>query len=460
MTPERNSGWSANGTPRITACSLCVDRPIKASQVITLHNGMGIIRSHGHEPTSHYWDLVSNTGDLVGEFVIGLKYSDNEDAKIPWIRNSLIHPAFRGHGYGRLAMKALVKHYGILRSDIEGSTSDHAEKAWQAIGAKRLNPRKRTHLDKSDYVLGASQVRERGVLSKMRPSQRSAKSVVESENFLPRKCRVTFKEIAADSEAYQLLKSGGKGKDSGRFIVVQPGEPLDMSKSYCLTDGSAYLWLDFDSSGKVTGATRYGNSGDVEPLLNYLGDFVSEHDDDYWNLIDDEGEEMSTRESARLKRAQLLVGKLLETPVSTNPKNQPPGDDGSADPSGMSAGSIHTVGNDKFVLVNGIVRGGSTTFFWSPPDLGGDNHLYYYGENPDDPSDGMVMLPPWDNAYELETEPTPTGEMYGGEIPADLNSRTPDWRDANDPDCESDDDDEEEVDESAAKLVSKLVDKR
>ena len=55
-----------------------------------------------------------------------------------------------------MAMKELVRFYKVLRSDITGSTSDEAEKAWQAISAKRLTPRNRKHLDRSDYVLGAS----------------------------------------------------------------------------------------------------------------------------------------------------------------------------------------------------------------------------------------------------------------------------------------------------------------
>lgn len=130
----------------------------KGRVTLNLPNGMRLERSVGQDSSSHTWDLVSQDDDHVGEFTVGLAYDKDQVARIPWIRNSLINRAFRGHGYGRMAMKALVAHYGTLRSDLGGSTSDEAEKAWQALGAKRLMPRNRKHLDKSDYVLGRHQV--------------------------------------------------------------------------------------------------------------------------------------------------------------------------------------------------------------------------------------------------------------------------------------------------------------
>lgn len=84
----------------------------------------------------------------------------------------------------------------------------------------------------------------------------------------------------------------------------------------------------------------------------------------------------------------------------------------------MEAGEIYQTEVGELVLVNGVARGGATLFFWAPKDMGGDDHLYYWGENPENPSDGMVLAEPWASAQRVgEAEPTPTGEMYPGELP-------------------------------------------
>jgi len=69
------------------------------------------------------------------------------------------------------------------------------------------------------------------------------------------------------------------------------------------------------------------------------------------------------------------------------------------------------------VLLVGIARGGSTLFYWSPEDLGGTGELYYFGEDPAEPSDGMGIAEPWASASKLDTEPKPTGKEYEGVTP-------------------------------------------
>lgn len=84
----------------------------------------------------------------------------------------------------------------------------------------------------------------------------------------------------------------------------------------------------------------------------------------------------------------------------------------------MEAGAIHKTEIGDLVLVNGIARGGATLFFWAPKDTGGDDDLYYWGENPERPSDGMIIAEPWASARPVgDAEPVPTGKFYHGEIP-------------------------------------------
>jgi SPP1 gp7 family putative phage head morphogenesis protein len=83
------------------------------------------------------WHSRDEKGEVSGHFAV-THYPDSP------------HPAMdsswafqRGKGIGRHAIKALVKHYGSLRSSDNGMTSDDAAKAWRAVGAKHLGPENR-----------------------------------------------------------------------------------------------------------------------------------------------------------------------------------------------------------------------------------------------------------------------------------------------------------------------------
>ena len=141
---------------------------------LPVNDELALIKSEDDLIDEDIWDLLDiKNKNVVGEFTIGKEYrKQGKKNTIPWIRNSKILDPYRGKGYGRLAMKALVKHYGTLRSHLGGMTSGDAEKAWQAIGARRLTPAKRTpsnpggrkFLDFSDYVLGKHQIKESAVI--------------------------------------------------------------------------------------------------------------------------------------------------------------------------------------------------------------------------------------------------------------------------------------------------------
>src|SRR5574343_80049 len=129
---------------------------------IDLDNGLKLVKSpaDGIMSGGDHWDLVDQENNHVGEFTVAVYKTEQDKWKVPWVRNSLINRAYRGQGLGRLAMKAIVKHYGVLRSDPGGMQSSAASKAWKAIGAKRLTDRDRKYLDFSSFVMGKNQVKE------------------------------------------------------------------------------------------------------------------------------------------------------------------------------------------------------------------------------------------------------------------------------------------------------------
>ena len=98
--------------------------------------GNGLVLSMTTEsPTDHPWRLNKEGSDqlLLSAMVRKLPNSD-----VPALQDILAYPEARGKGYGRLVLSKLIEHYGQLRSDDKGRTSDSASKMWVHLGAKGL----------------------------------------------------------------------------------------------------------------------------------------------------------------------------------------------------------------------------------------------------------------------------------------------------------------------------------
>jgi hypothetical protein len=87
--------------------------------VVLRHEGYGV------------WKAWEGT-ELVASFLVSYYHGSD----IPALADA---EAFkRGAGIGRRAIKALVHHYGRLRSSHNGNTSPDASRAWKALGARAL----------------------------------------------------------------------------------------------------------------------------------------------------------------------------------------------------------------------------------------------------------------------------------------------------------------------------------
>ena len=66
---------------------------------------------------------------------------------------------------------------------------------------------------------------------------------------------------------------------------------------FCLTDGESYLWAYCDEQGNNVDFCRYGaNYGAEDAILAPISeelqtDYLSEHDDEYWEDVEDDEEE-------------------------------------------------------------------------------------------------------------------------------------------------------------------------
>jgi len=231
---------------------------LKVTDDLALRGSPGL----GHD----YWDLVSLEGDHVGDFIVGSHYSETEKTNIPWIKSSRINSKFRGHGYGRLAMKVLIRHYGVLRSDLTGNISQDAEKAWKAIGAKRLSPRNRRYLDRSNYVMKAKDVIE-GLVGPGRQMYNSSLF-----GALERLGWSTVNYVPVGSEVYMA-----KGdEDGGKVELVL--EPVD-SGIQVVAVGSKYGQGGTSIDDKTLGSKIYAGD-DYETIASDIDtEFSSKMDD-------------------------------------------------------------------------------------------------------------------------------------------------------------------------------------
>lgn len=76
---------------------------------------------------NHIWRSYRDE-KYAGSMVVG-SYPDSE---VPAVFNA--HAEIRRIGIGRMSLKALAEHYGVLRSSPDGITSPDACKAWEAVG--------------------------------------------------------------------------------------------------------------------------------------------------------------------------------------------------------------------------------------------------------------------------------------------------------------------------------------
>lgn len=85
----------------------------------------------------------------------------------------------------------------------------------------------------------------------------------------------TFQELRALRKGGPAwLEICGRGNKSK---PLKPGDTLDPSADYVLTDGENYLSVFFNKRGKVSGAGCYGGNDDSE-LIEYLGDMIDEYE--------------------------------------------------------------------------------------------------------------------------------------------------------------------------------------
>jgi hypothetical protein len=79
------------------------------------------------------WKVWSDSGELQATFLVA-KWPGSDVFALDGAE------AFdRGLGLGRKVIQALVDHFGALRSDHQGRTSDAAERAWKSLGALSLH---------------------------------------------------------------------------------------------------------------------------------------------------------------------------------------------------------------------------------------------------------------------------------------------------------------------------------
>lgn len=65
----------------------------------------------------------------------------------------------------------------------------------------------------------------------------------------------------------------------------------ERDKDVNVNDGTNFLWIYFDNEGYLDGATRYGIGNDVSQIIETVEKackirFVSEEDDEYWEIMD------------------------------------------------------------------------------------------------------------------------------------------------------------------------------
>jgi len=83
--------------------------------------------------TDHTWKLTKS-----GELATSARVRFLPNSDFPALNDIISFPEYRGQGLGRKVLVELIKHYGKLRSDDQGRTSDRAAKMWESLGAKSL----------------------------------------------------------------------------------------------------------------------------------------------------------------------------------------------------------------------------------------------------------------------------------------------------------------------------------
>lgn len=79
----------------------------------------------------------TNNEVALSAYVI-LKHIDTEPLKIPYVFEVDVQSGHKGKGLYRRILPILRDTFGAIRSSNEGPISDEAEKAWKAVGARKL----------------------------------------------------------------------------------------------------------------------------------------------------------------------------------------------------------------------------------------------------------------------------------------------------------------------------------
>ena len=106
-----------------------------------------------------------------------------------------------------------------------------------------------------------------------------------STNYIPADdAPIAFLDLLGDCDETIQIRPFKEGSSLEASLAEPAPTAFDPKTQYFVTDGVNTLHLNFNPDGTLESADRYG-ANDVENLLNFLGDMVSEHDDEYWDLM-------------------------------------------------------------------------------------------------------------------------------------------------------------------------------
>lgn len=111
----------------------------------------------------------------------------------------------------------------------------------------------------------------------------------------------------------ELKKTGmlGQPKKAKKRPAGEEPPMFEDPPEYPFGRGRQTIWVCFNKHGKVEAATRYGGA-DVENLLPYLGDMVSdEEEEEYWEIVGQQEAANGVAESRIESAANNLVDRLI-----------------------------------------------------------------------------------------------------------------------------------------------------
>lgn len=88
------------------------------------------------------WSLFAKKDrgfNCIGDFDITSRFSKTDELVAIVCGCEIFDEDYKGIGLGKKVYLLLANHYGILESDIDGSTSLEAKRVWKALKAKKIS---------------------------------------------------------------------------------------------------------------------------------------------------------------------------------------------------------------------------------------------------------------------------------------------------------------------------------